>query len=258
MILNYSIVPNDTRQLVKLCLEEIWKEPEAQKICEVVYTDNPKVDQSAIQTAFMELHPDHMLVAVLLDIYHGRARVIKEMVRSHPDYRAAKQDLSTIFALLQKPGHFSSPGELSRELDLWCNKYSTVYASSALNFDDQIAFLGIKAKRYKYIYIFILTNFSNQTKKASFKHDLKPLITDRIVHQINLLQNDIQSLWNISNFIHLGPQGTSFNEGAHSSLNAMRPSKTSKITIETLEMMVGIACFNFNRKYTFTFVFLLL
>ena len=96
IILNYSIVLNDTRELVKLCLEEIWKEPETQKICEVVYTDNPKVDQSAIQTAFMQLHPDHMPVAVLLDIYYRKARVIKEIVRSYPDYRTTKQDLLTI------------------------------------------------------------------------------------------------------------------------------------------------------------------
>ena len=84
----------------------------------------------------MELYPDHMLVAILLDIYYRRARVIKEIVGSYLDYRATKQDLSTIFVLLQKSGHFSSLGELSRELDLWCNKYSKVYTSLALNFNN--------------------------------------------------------------------------------------------------------------------------
>jgi hypothetical protein len=31
-----------------------------------------------------------------LDIYHAKARIIKEMGKYHPDFRAAKQDLTII------------------------------------------------------------------------------------------------------------------------------------------------------------------
>jgi 4-hydroxy-L-threonine phosphate dehydrogenase PdxA len=208
MILNHKVVPNDTRKFVQQCLEEIWKQPDAEKICEVVYTDNPKVDTTAIQSIFLQLYPNHLPVSVLLDIYHGRARVIKEMIKTHPDYRAAKQDLSTIFSLLQKFGHFASPGALSREFDAWCTKYSQVYASSALTFEEQIAFLATNTKQYNYICMFTFIKFRKEKQKAtiSFNHHLKPLITHNVLHQIELLQQDIESLWNISNFIHLSPR----------------------------------------------------
>jgi hypothetical protein len=77
---------------------------------------------------------------------------------------------------------------------------------------------------------------------------LTPIVTSNVSHQIHLLQDDIYSLWDIVNFIHLGSQGTSVNEGFHSYLSSMKPQKTSKVTIETLEIMVGITCFNYNRK----------
>ncbi len=37
-VLNYKIVPNDRREHVETCLNEIWTEPDAQKIYEVVYS----------------------------------------------------------------------------------------------------------------------------------------------------------------------------------------------------------------------------
>jgi hypothetical protein len=261
LIVNHKIVPNNKRTFVQTCLKQIWTEPEAEQICEVVYTDNPKVDKSSIQKIFADCFPNHLPVAVLLDIYHARSRIIKEMIKTHPDFRVAKQDLTTIFATLQIFGHFPSPSSLSKELENWCQKYSIVYASSALNFVEQIDFLATNYKRYIYSYICTFINIRSTKEKILKSHianrDLKPLITENVVHQIQLLQDDIESLWSIANFIHLGPQGTSFNEGVHSFLSSIKPSKVSKTTMETLEIMVGIACFTYNRKYfyicTFTF-----
>jgi hypothetical protein len=48
MVVNYRIVPNDQRDLVQQLLKEIWSVPEASKICEVVYTNNSKVDSAFI------------------------------------------------------------------------------------------------------------------------------------------------------------------------------------------------------------------
>jgi hypothetical protein len=43
--------------------------PRAQKICEVVYTDNSKVDRNHIQQIYYQYFPNHISVAILLDIY---------------------------------------------------------------------------------------------------------------------------------------------------------------------------------------------
>ena len=83
--------------------------------------------------------------------------------------------------------------------------------------------------------------------------DASPLMNSNLKHQIELIQDDIESLWLIGSYIHLAPQGTSFNEGLHSYLSCMKPKKTSKLTYDTLEMMVGICLLNFNRKYTFLY-----
>jgi hypothetical protein len=146
MILNYRIVPNDQCTFVQECLKEVWSTPGAQKICEVVYTDNPKVDKSFIEQTYLQCHPGHLSVAVLLDIYHARARVIKEMSKYHPDFRAAKQDLASIFATIQQYGHFPTPDDLVDDFEEWCSKYSVVYTTTILPFDEQINFLAAKSK----------------------------------------------------------------------------------------------------------------
>jgi len=55
-------------------------------------------------------------------------------------------------------------------------------------------------------------------------------------------------LWEIADVIHFGKQGTSINEALHSNLSAMKPQKTSKVKIETLEVLVGVACLHYNRR----------
>ena len=146
MILNYRIVSNDQRTFVQECLKEVWSTSGAQKICEVVYTDNPKVDKNFIEQIYLQCHPSHLSVAVLLDIYHARARVIKEMSKYHPDFRAAKQDLSSIFATIQQYGHFPTPDDLVDDFEEWYSKYSVVYTTTILSFDEQVNFLAAKSK----------------------------------------------------------------------------------------------------------------
>jgi hypothetical protein len=58
---------------------------------------------------------------------------------------------------------------------------------------------------------------------------------------------------NIAAHIKLGAQSTSVNEELHSFLNFMKPKKTSKLTLEILEIMVQISCFMYIKsKFTFT------
>jgi hypothetical protein len=80
---------------------------------------------------------------------------------------------------------------------------------------------------------------SNEYKQLS-------VINTNVRHQIQLLQKDIESLWNIATYVKLGSQSTFINEELHSFLNFMKPKKISKLTLETLEFMVQISCFMYN------------
>jgi hypothetical protein len=82
----------------------------------------------------------------------------------------------------------------------------------------------------------------------SNEHKQLPVINTNVCHQIQLLQKNIESLWNIAAHIKLRAQNTSVNEGLHSFFNFIRPKKTSKLIPETLELMVQISCFIYNRK----------
>jgi len=149
MILNYRIVPNDRRDLVQDVIRQIQRTEGREKDCEAVYTDNPRADRNYIQETYKECFPDAPLqLPVLLDIYHGRVRILKEMNKQHPDYRAGKSDLSTIFAKLQTPGAFGTPNDLAKEFMKWAAKYSVVYSSLTLSFDDQLEFLAQGSQRY--------------------------------------------------------------------------------------------------------------
>ena len=80
------------------------------------------------------------------NIYHARARVIKEMSEYYPDFRAAKQDLASIFATIQQYGHFLTSYDLVDNFEEWCSKYSVVYTTTILSFDEQVNFLAAKSK----------------------------------------------------------------------------------------------------------------
>jgi hypothetical protein len=146
MILNYRIVSNDKHTFFQECLKEVWSTLKAQKICEIVYTDNPKVDRNQIEQIYHQFFPNHISVAVLLDIYHAKARILKEMNKYYPDFRVAKQDLTTIFATIQQHGSYPTPNDLIEDFEDWCDKYSIVYKTLTLSFKDQIKFLAAKPK----------------------------------------------------------------------------------------------------------------
>jgi hypothetical protein len=148
MAVNYKIVPNDQRTFVQQLLSEIWETEEMQEVTSVVYTDNPKADSNLIKQTFLQCFPDLLLgVEVLLDIFHAKARVLKEMSRTHPDYRASKSDLTTIFALLQVRGHYDTTGDLQKSLDDWVEKYSIIYAYTTLSMAEKIDYLSEISQR---------------------------------------------------------------------------------------------------------------
>jgi hypothetical protein len=62
------------------------------KICEVIYTNNPKINYVFILNIYIQYYLQKILVDILLNIF---------MPKKHPDYRSAKQNLNTIFALIK-------------------------------------------------------------------------------------------------------------------------------------------------------------
>jgi hypothetical protein len=48
----------------------------------------------------------------LLDIYHAKTRIIKKINKYYPDFRATKQNLTTIFATIQQYGSYPTLNEL--------------------------------------------------------------------------------------------------------------------------------------------------
>ena len=52
--------------------------------------DNPKVDEKAIMKAYYKTHSTKQVaLKVLQDVFHAKARIVKELNRYHPDYKAA-------------------------------------------------------------------------------------------------------------------------------------------------------------------------
>jgi hypothetical protein len=48
----------------------------------------------------------------LLDIYDAKTRIIKEISKYYLDFRAAKQNLVSIFAIIQQYDHFPTLNDL--------------------------------------------------------------------------------------------------------------------------------------------------
>jgi hypothetical protein len=51
------------------------------------------------------------------------------MNKNYPNYKSTKKDLSKLFTLIQKMGHFPTSNELSVAFDDWCLQYSIIYPS---------------------------------------------------------------------------------------------------------------------------------
>lgn len=81
-------------------------------------------------------------------------------------------------------------------------------------------------------------------------------------HQIELLASDpnLSALWHIKFFskysnpgLHFGiyifeAQGTTLNEALHALLDSSLPYNIARSTLETLEMQIGVAVFDYNRR----------
>jgi hypothetical protein len=57
------------------------------------------------------------------------------MSKYHPNFRATKQDLASIFATIQQYGHFPTPDDLIDDFEEYYSKYSIVYTIIILFFD---------------------------------------------------------------------------------------------------------------------------
>jgi hypothetical protein len=130
--------------LVQDLLKEIWTTNGAQKLCEVVYTNNSKVNKRFIQQIYQECFPKELSIEVLLDIFHGRKRIFRAMNKNNQNYRPTKKNLSKLFTLIQKMGHFPTSNELFVAFDDWCLQYFIVHPSFILTFDKQLKFLALK------------------------------------------------------------------------------------------------------------------
>jgi hypothetical protein len=62
--------------------------------------NNLTVDRNYIEQIYLQYFSDYFSLAVLLDIYHTKAKIIKKMNKYHPNFRATKQNL-TIISIIQ-------------------------------------------------------------------------------------------------------------------------------------------------------------
>ena len=141
----YKIVCNDKRTEVYNLLLELWQTPERECIAQCIYTDNPKVDSSFILQAFEDTRPDGNLdvLQILLDIFHAKSRITKELSKSHPDRKAATADLTSIFGKLHHYNSYPKLSDLKMVFEEWCAKYSTVHAQLSYSTEQKILLLGI-------------------------------------------------------------------------------------------------------------------
>jgi len=150
----YQIVPNDKRDFIQDALEEIWSDC-GDVVPLAVYTDNPRVDKSAVEAAYASAFPENLdpidvlLVFVTMftetkDVFHAKNRIVKELPIQHPDFRPAVSDLSSILKKLELRSYQDVDAFIDA-MEQWKVKYSTA-APSALSVKEQIEFLGIVTK----------------------------------------------------------------------------------------------------------------
>jgi hypothetical protein len=223
-------------------LKEIWSVNEDQK-CYACYTDNVSTDSSCVLEAHIESFPNNLLSPViLLDIYHAKQRyiinininiitnnyfrVVKELQYSHPDFKAATADLSTIFAKLKHLQSYPSMEDFVNALNKWMEDYSQVHASLALGINERIQFFGNKFNIEIDIHLGMRL-LNENTDNIQLPDAPSSIITAKVHNQIEILQRhpDLPALWNIRHYSDLGSQGTSSNEAVHSILQSSRPAK---------------------------------
>jgi len=141
-VLSFKIVPNDKREYLVLLLKEIWSNHKEQQ-CQACYTDNVKVDAAFVNQAHAECFPnDPVDPTMLLDVFHAKNRVVSEMLKTHPDFKAANSDLSSVLHELKFPRSYPDENDFVEALSNWIKEYSSVHASLALSINDRIRFFG--------------------------------------------------------------------------------------------------------------------
>ena len=66
-ILNYKIVPNDTREFMESMIYDIVKTPNRKVFTKALYTDNARADSNIVSGMFKELFPDRPFT--ILQVY---------------------------------------------------------------------------------------------------------------------------------------------------------------------------------------------
>jgi hypothetical protein len=140
-ILAFKVVPSDTRSFLQEMLKEIWTTPDLSVKCDAIYTDNPKVDKNAILTTYHSTFPDQIdTLDVCLDIFHAKNRVVKELQRSHPDYRAAVSELGKIFGKVINRG-FDFKEDLAKAFQDFADTFSK--PTTKLSKNKKLVYMGI-------------------------------------------------------------------------------------------------------------------
>lgn len=76
------------------------------------------------------------------DVFHAKARIVKEMSPQHPDFKAAKHELTELFAKIQNINNsMKDPTQLSEAFQQWLKSYSTTLNNTD-NIYNQVHQLG--------------------------------------------------------------------------------------------------------------------
>ena len=238
----------------------IWTTPSLTICCEAVYTDNPKVDKNAILEVHDKLFPDAKnTLDVCLDIFHAKNRVVRELQHNHPDYKAAVSDLGKIFGLIISRGY-----DFKENLACALLNFGESFSVPTTRFskNDKILYIGMHncdcyfIKKLISHYVQIGKIFSDKTIKQGLQqsgkdqpNDILPIMNAKALHQLKLLATDpdLESLWQIGFHTSEVTQGTSHNEALHSLLRSLKPSKSTKMSYEMLNMLIGIITMHHNQ-----------
>jgi hypothetical protein len=158
-VLYSAIVPDTSHQYMQSALADIFQTPGRSVSTIVVYTDNQLADAHMVRDTHTQYHPnvaqlettfryllkERQFPIVAQDHQHAVQRVVRELARSHQDYRAAVKDIKAIFrtnqpidyaayrealqgwlSLYHKPQRLKYSSELMQTLELILNRSSAV------------------------------------------------------------------------------------------------------------------------------------
>ena len=129
-ILAFRIVPDGSHVHVVSVLEEILGLQGEQVTTKAHYSDKAKADKnlSEIFTNHYSKHAGGPVTTIILnDIWHAQNRVVKHLLKTHPDYWSAVNGMKSIFAPLVKLDcPYKSSNDLRKAFLDWEKKYSSV------------------------------------------------------------------------------------------------------------------------------------